>query len=54
MRFFSPFPTGKNMIEKLQYRFRRTKLNEKAIEDVYDGELYKATCLPGWILVRSP
>ena len=29
------------MIEKLQYRFRRTKFNENAIEDVYDGELYK-------------
>lgn len=50
MRFFSPFPTGKNMIEKLQYRFRRTKLNENAIEDVYDGELYKLHASPGGFL----
>lgn len=50
MRFFSPFPTGKNMIEKLQYRFRRTKLNENAIEDVYDGELYKQHASPGGFL----
>ena len=29
------------MIEKLQYRFRRHKADPGAIEDVYDGELYK-------------
>ena len=29
---------AKDMMEKLQYRFRRTKINEAATEDVYDGE----------------
>lgn len=38
------------MIEKLQYRFRRTKVNPDAIEDVYDGELYKKHACPGGFL----
>lgn len=39
--------TGPEMIEKLQYRFRRNKVDPDAIEDVYDGELYKEHASPG-------
>ena len=34
------------MIKKLQYRFSRTKIDPGAIEDVYDGELYKKHSCP--------
>lgn len=42
--------TGPEMIEKLQYRFRRNKIDPDAIEDVYDGELYKEHACPGGFL----
>lgn len=32
---------GPGVLEKLHYRFNRQKLSETAIEDVYDGRLYK-------------
>lgn len=35
------------MIEKLQHRFRRQKADPGAIEDVYDGDLYKKHTCPG-------
>ena len=35
------------MIEKLEYRFKRNKEDVGAIEDVYDGELYKKHSCPG-------
>lgn len=38
------------MIDKLQYRFRRSKIDADAIEDVYDGELYKQHSCPGGFL----
>lgn len=38
------------MIEKLQYRFTRVKLDPEAIEDVYDGQLYKEHSSPGGFL----
>lgn len=38
------------MIKKLQYRFSRTKIDPGAIEDVYDGELYKKHFCPGGFL----
>jgi len=38
------------MIEKLQYRFQRAKINSVAIEDVYDGELYKQHSCSGEFL----
>ena len=38
------------MIKKLQYRFSRTKIDAGAIEDVYDGELYKKHFCPGGFL----
>lgn len=38
------------MIKKLQYRFSRTKIDPGAIEDVYDGELYKKHSCPGGFL----
>lgn len=38
------------MMEKLQYRFRWTKINEDAIEDVYDGELYRKHACSGGFL----
>ena len=40
---------GPDMLEKLQYRFQRAKIDPDAIEDVYDGELYKQhTCFGGF------
>ena len=42
--------TGKDMIEKLQYRFQRTKMDADAVEDVYDGQLYKQHSCPGGFL----
>ena len=48
--FLLPLPIGKDMIEKLQYRFRRTKKGLDAIEDVYDGELYRKHSCPGGFL----
>jgi hypothetical protein len=38
------------MIEKLQYRFKRKKACGDAIEDVYDGRLYKELSGPGGFL----
>ena len=38
------------MIEKLEYRFKRNKEDVGAIEDVYDGELYKKHSCPGGFL----
>ena len=38
------------MIEKLQYRFTRVKVDPEAIEDVYDGQLYKEHSSPGGFL----
>lgn len=38
------------MIEKLQYRFTRVKMDPEAIEDVYDGQLYKEHSSPGVFL----
>jgi len=32
---------GPGVMEKLKYRFNRRKKSETAIEDVYDGRLYK-------------
>ena len=29
------------VLDKLRYRFRRQRLDESALEDVYDGHLYK-------------
>ena len=42
---------GPGMIKKLQYRFSRTKIDPGAIEDVYDGELYKKHSCPGGFLL---
>ncbi|XP_067019318.1 uncharacterized protein [Acropora muricata] len=42
--------SGPGMIKKLQYRFSRTKIDPGAIEDVYDGELYKKHSCPGGFL----
>lgn len=38
------------MIEKLQYRFKRVKLDPEGIEDVYDGQLYKTYSSPSGFL----
>lgn len=38
------------MIDKLQYRLRRVKVDPEAIEDVYDGQLYKEHSIPGGFL----
>ena len=38
------------MIDKLQYRFRRVKVDPEAIEDIYDGQLYKEHSSPGGFL----
>ena len=38
------------MIDKLQYRSRRVKVDPEAIEDVYDGQLYKEHSSPGGFL----
>ena len=38
------------MIKKLGYWFRRNKKDPDAIEDVYDGELYKKHACPGGFL----
>ena len=38
------------MVDKLQYRFRRSKIEADALEDVYDGELYrKHSCRGGFL-----
>ena len=42
--------TGPEMIDKLEYRFRRVKMDSEAIEDVYDGKLYKKYSSPGGFL----
>jgi len=42
--------SGPGMIKKLEYRFRRNKKDPDAIEDVYDGELYKEHTCPGGFL----
>ncbi|KXJ20607.1 hypothetical protein AC249_AIPGENE9404 [Exaiptasia diaphana] len=39
--------------EKLQYRFRRKKLDDLAIEDVYDGEIYRQLSNDGGFLSCS-
>lgn len=44
--------SGPEMIKKLEYRFRRTKKDPDAIEDVYDGELYKKHACPGGFLSK--
>ncbi|XP_068724371.1 uncharacterized protein [Montipora capricornis] len=46
---FQPSP-GPEMIDKLEYRFRRVKMDSEAIEDVYDGKLYKKYSSPGGFL----
>lgn len=38
------------MTEKLQYRFTRKKADKDAVEDVYDGKLYKEFCGAGGFL----
>lgn len=38
------------MIDKLEYHFRRVKMDSEAIEDVYDGKLYKKYSSPGGFL----
>lgn len=47
---FLLFLTGPETIEKLEYRFKRNKKDVGAIEDVYDGELYKKHSCPGGFL----
>ena len=41
------------MIEKLQYRYKRTKIDLDAIEDVYDEEPHKKHCSLGGFLSYS-
>ena len=38
---FLLFNSDNNFLEKLNYRFNRTKSCPEAIEDIYDGELYQ-------------
>ena len=35
---------------QIQHRFNRTKISERHIEDIYDGQLYKEHSKPGGIL----
>lgn len=37
-------------MQKLQYRFIRTKKGKSTIEDVYDGKLYRKFSRPGGFL----
>lgn len=43
---------NQEIVEALQHRFQREKINEDGIEDIYDGELYKALSQPGEILSK--
>ncbi|XP_043460897.1 uncharacterized protein LOC122497697 isoform X1 [Leptopilina heterotoma] len=39
-----------NMAEALRYKYNRIKLDEEAVEDIYDGEQYKLLSEPGGFL----
>lgn len=41
---------GPGMIDLLKYRFTRNKKDQNAMEDVYDGVLYKDLSKPGGFL----
>ena len=38
------------MLNKLKYRFQRQRVNDSAIEDVYDGKIYQESSKAGAFL----
>jgi len=51
VQIFNTILIGPDIIEKLQYRFQWAKIDSDAIEDVYDGELYKQHSCSGEFLL---
>jgi len=47
---FKTILSGPEMIDTLEYRFRWVKMDSGAVEDVYDGKLYKKYSSPGGFL----